>query len=169
MSRKVYKTAQGKSIDLGALQLQNESIRAVGNMGVNARGDKIDADNKIIKGRNQLVAKQYKKQVNRNNVSDDVVIPSKKHALEQTKQTSPPASKKSPAPEVAQDVLQFEEETVATVATVEETKIIEPVAKETKKPVSGLAGAIAKAKNVKQEVLKTPRQIAQEKKGVNKI
>lgn len=166
MSRKVYKTAQGKSIDLGALQLQNESIRAVGNMGVNARGDKIDADNKIIKGRNQLVAKQYKKQVNRNNVSDDVVIPSKKHALEQTKQTSTPASKKSPAPEVAQDVLQFEEE---TVATVEETKIIEPVAKETKKPVAGLAGAIAKAKNVKQEVLKTPRQIAQEKKGVNKI
>ena len=45
MTRKVYRTANGKMVDLGALQLQNENVRAVGNMGVNARGDIIDSGN----------------------------------------------------------------------------------------------------------------------------
>ena len=39
MTRKVYKSAMGQPIDLGALLLQNEQDRAVGNMNVNARGD----------------------------------------------------------------------------------------------------------------------------------
>jgi hypothetical protein len=42
MSQKIYKSAQGKVVDLGTLMLQNESVRAVGNMGVNARGDVLD-------------------------------------------------------------------------------------------------------------------------------
>jgi hypothetical protein len=36
-------------------------------------------------------------------------------------------------------------------------------------PRGGLAAAIAKAQTVKQELLKTPRQLAQNKPGVNKI
>jgi predicted amidohydrolase len=48
MSKKIYKTAQGKIVDLGALQVQNETVRAVGNMNVNARGDRLDADGNII-------------------------------------------------------------------------------------------------------------------------
>jgi len=36
-------------------------------------------------------------------------------------------------------------------------------------PQGGLAAAIAKAKQIKEEQLKTPREIEQEKKGVNKI
>ena len=36
-------------------------------------------------------------------------------------------------------------------------------------PASGLADAIARAKTIKQEQLKTPRQLAQEKSGVKKI
>ena len=43
MSRKIYKSAMGKTVDLGALLLQNEQVRAVGNMGVNAAGDRIDS------------------------------------------------------------------------------------------------------------------------------
>jgi hypothetical protein len=35
MTKSLYKTAQGKSIDMGALRLQNEKVRAVGNMKVN--------------------------------------------------------------------------------------------------------------------------------------
>jgi len=37
------------------------------------------------------------------------------------------------------------------------------------KKASGLADAIARAKTIKQEALKTPRQQAQEKSGVKKI
>jgi hypothetical protein len=48
MTNKVYRTAMGKPVDIGALLLQNETVRAVGNMSVNARGDVIDSRNKVI-------------------------------------------------------------------------------------------------------------------------
>lgn len=62
MTRKIYKTAQGKTVDMGALILQNEHVRAVGNMGVNAAGDLIDSNNQVIDQRNRQVQRQYNKQ-----------------------------------------------------------------------------------------------------------
>ena len=64
MSKKVYKSAQGKVVDLSALMVQNEKIRAVGNMKVNARGDKIDSQGRIISTRVQQANKNYQKQTN---------------------------------------------------------------------------------------------------------
>jgi hypothetical protein len=69
MAKKTYRTAQGKVIDLGVIQLQNETVRAVGNMSVNARGDRLDAHNNTIESRASQTAKTYKKQIT--NVSDD--------------------------------------------------------------------------------------------------
>ena len=69
MTKKIYRTAQGKIVDLGALQLQNENVRAVGNMGVNARGDLVDSRNRSISSKNQQVANQYRKQTNVSNTS----------------------------------------------------------------------------------------------------
>ena len=65
MTKQVYKTAQGKTIDMGSLVLQNEHVRAVGNMNVNARGDLIDDNNKVITTRPQMVNQQYDKQIQR--------------------------------------------------------------------------------------------------------
>ena len=48
MSR-VYKTARGKVIDMDKVKLANESVTAIGNMKVNARGDKIGSGGQIIK------------------------------------------------------------------------------------------------------------------------
>jgi hypothetical protein len=62
MTRKVYKSAMGKTVDLGALILQNEQVRAVGNMGVNAAGDLVDSNNQVIDSRNRQVQRQYNKQ-----------------------------------------------------------------------------------------------------------
>lgn len=62
MTKKIYKTAMGKTVDMGALILQNEQVRAVGNMGVNAAGDVIDSGNQIIDQRNRQVQRQYRKQ-----------------------------------------------------------------------------------------------------------
>ena len=62
MTGKIYKSAMGKVVDLGALILENENIRAVGNMGVNARGDILDSANRVIDNKNRQVQRQYKKQ-----------------------------------------------------------------------------------------------------------
>lgn len=63
MTQKVYKTAQGKVVDMGRLMLQNEKIRAVGNMKVNARGDLLDDNNNVISSKPEQVNKQYNRQV----------------------------------------------------------------------------------------------------------
>lgn len=63
MTSKVYKTANGKPLDLGALMLKNENVRAVGNMKVNARGDLIDDMNNVIDPKTQQVNRQYNKQI----------------------------------------------------------------------------------------------------------
>lgn len=57
------KTALGKTLDMGGLIQRNEKIRAVGNMSVNARGDTIDSNGKIIKSANEKVANSYSKTV----------------------------------------------------------------------------------------------------------
>jgi glycine cleavage system H lipoate-binding protein len=62
MTNEVYRSANGKTVDMGALRLQNERVRAVGNMRVNARGDVIDDNNEVIRTRNEQVNKQYQKQ-----------------------------------------------------------------------------------------------------------
>ena len=64
MTSKVYRTAQGKIVDLGALEVQNEHVRAVGNMNVNARGDKLDADGNIISTRSQQVNRNLNRTTN---------------------------------------------------------------------------------------------------------
>ena len=64
MTKKVYKSAMGKIVDMGALILQNEQTRAVGNMGVNAAGDLVDSNNRVIDQRNRQVQRQYDRQIN---------------------------------------------------------------------------------------------------------
>jgi hypothetical protein len=63
MTNKTYKTAMGKTVDMGSLRLQNESVRAVGNMKVNARGDLVDDMNRVISKKTDQVNQQYNKQV----------------------------------------------------------------------------------------------------------
>jgi hypothetical protein len=64
MTNKVYRTAQGKIVDLGALEVQNEHVRAVGNMNVNARGDKLDANGNVISTRSQQVNRNLNRTTN---------------------------------------------------------------------------------------------------------
>lgn len=52
---KLYKTAQGRTVDIAAIMTQNERTRAVGNMKVNARGDIIDNQNQIVAPRNRQI------------------------------------------------------------------------------------------------------------------
>lgn len=58
-----YRTAMGKTIDMASLTAKNEKVRAVGNMSVNARGDTIDSQGKIVVPATQKVSSSYQKTV----------------------------------------------------------------------------------------------------------
>jgi hypothetical protein len=59
----IHRTAMGKTVDMSAILAKNEKTRAVGNMGVNARGDTIDAHGRIIKPVTAKVNEAYGKTV----------------------------------------------------------------------------------------------------------
>lgn len=141
MTRKIYRTAQGKMVDLGALQLQNENIRAVGNMGVNARGDLLDSYDRPIDTRNRQVARQYNRQT---------AVPSTPASSQ--RQQAKPTPDIPPAPEDFEDNFIKEESPAPTVVSG-----------------GGLAAAIAKARQIKQEPMKPPREVTQEQSGIKKI
>jgi hypothetical protein len=63
MSKEVYRSANGKPVDMGALRLKNEKTRAVGNMKVNARGDEIDSRGRVIRKKTEQVNNQYQRQI----------------------------------------------------------------------------------------------------------
>lgn len=142
MTRKTYRTAQGKTVDLGALMLQNENIRAVGNMKVNARGDLVDGWNRPIDSRTQQVKKQYSKQIS--NVEDGPVRTSDStNSVTKTKTT------------------QDEKPAEAALVPAQSHNV-------TPEP-SGLAAAIARARQIKQEPIRSAKQIAKDQPGVTRI
>lgn len=135
MTRKVYRTAQGKMVDLGSLQLRNENVRAVGNMKVNARGDVIDSANRAIDTRNQQVARQYRRQTT--NVTDTSV-----RAAQTVAASQPNAAHAVPVPQVTEAV--------------------------SVPPAAGLAAAIARAREIRQDPLKTHQSIAEHQSRTGK-
>ena len=60
----VYRSAMGKSVDMGAIVARNEKTRAVGNVkNLNARGDTIDAMGRVVKPVTDKVNNAYSKTV----------------------------------------------------------------------------------------------------------
>jgi hypothetical protein len=86
--QKVYKSFQGKQIDMDLLRKKNELTPAVGNARVNARGDELGAGGKIIKKREDLVREYYKG-------SEPVAEEPTQAAKPVETQTAPAATKKS--------------------------------------------------------------------------
>lgn len=154
MTKKQYRSAMGKTVDMGSLLLQNESVRAVGNMGVNARGDVINSNNRVIEKKSRQVQRHNRRSTNVSNtpVSTSTV------ALRKTQ-----ADKMSPV--VSEDTfadLPEDNDIVAETLTAESPVV-------TATPLGGLASAIARSRTVQQQLEKTPRQLAQQKPGVRKI
>ena len=156
MTSKVYKTAQGKSVDLGTIMLQNEHTRAVGNMNVNARGDRLDSGNRVIETKNR----QIQRQNSRTAVPASVPVHTSTNKAKQAKQAK-----------------MMDEQDTNDEVNLQNTLLDEPdpVAVTTPEPQDipatggGLAAAIARSKIVKQEKEKTARELAQSKPGVRKI
>jgi hypothetical protein len=56
----VYTSMQGKVVDMEKLSLKHELTPAIGNMKVNARGDEIGDNGKIIRTREDILKDYYK-------------------------------------------------------------------------------------------------------------
>jgi len=206
MATKVYKSAMGRVIDMGALMLENENTRAVGNMNVNARGDVLDNNNRVVETKNRQVAKHYQRQVAAPaNHLPTTSTTAAKRQQSLKKSAKEKVAKDTPAPakpraekvvnesvldvynderlvskfdkiqavdEVAEDVPDIESMDELTEFEADIPELTQdPVALPEKVavPRGGLAAAIARTQSVKQELMKTPRQLAQNKPGVNKI
>ena len=129
MTSKVYRTAQGKIVDLGALQAQNEHVRAVGNMQVNARGDKIDANGQVISTRSQQVNRSLDRTTNA--VSEPVPRARTEAEMAAARATQEEKIEKARAQRQA----------------MREQGVAPPV----EQPAAGLAAAMARAAQIKEE------------------
>ena len=144
MTKKIYKTAQGKTVDLGAIILQNEHVRAVGNMNVNARGDLLDGSNLVIDNRNQQVARQMER----------TTQPAPSGVSTQPRHPSSVAARQArtavqSAPVVADPVV----ESVTETPVVSAPAPVDITAAEA--PLTGMAAAMARSKTTTQERLPT--------------
>lgn len=136
---KIYRTAQGQEVDMGALVAKNETVRAVGNMNVNARGDVLDSNNKVIEKKSAQVQKQYRKQIG-NTTTSSKIYSSKKAAERAALADNKPVTEKVEIEEALPSKPIEQPDPVIDPAFAEEP------AEETK---GGLAGAIAKVKDSK--------------------
>ena len=57
--RKMYRTMQGRMVDIEKLRASNEGVRAVGNMNVNARGDMVGSGGQIVKTKEEMMKEYY--------------------------------------------------------------------------------------------------------------
>lgn len=89
--RKVYKSMQGKQVDMDLLRQKNELTPAVGNARVNARGDELGPGGKIIRKREDVMADYYRD--NPNVVADEQPVAKKADPVEAVVNEAPVAKK----------------------------------------------------------------------------
>jgi hypothetical protein len=131
MSR-TYRTATGKIVNIDNLILANEDTIAVGNMGVNARGDELGPGGVVAASRNQNMSDYYK-------LNTEVSQPG----------TGKPAEKPTLAAELTPEELAFEQQ----------EPILDMNPGKTKPQLRGsLADSVAKEAVVTQPVITHPGQ-----------
>jgi hypothetical protein len=148
MSKHIYTTAQGKQIDIEGLRLANEETIAVGNMKVNARGDKLGAGGQIAETRNQSQDSYYRLN---SQVAQDFTNQENQQIMQQQKASGAQMTQGMPMPDPEP------EQQVAEVAPVVETEPEVPVAPKAELRGS-LASSIAAPVTHKQPILKDPRK-----------
>ena len=58
-TKKMYRTMQGRMVDIEQLRSANESTLAVGNMNVNARGDVLGSSGQVVTPKAEVIKKYY--------------------------------------------------------------------------------------------------------------
>jgi outer membrane biosynthesis protein TonB len=57
--KRMYRSMQGRMIDIEKLRAANETVPAVGNMNVNAKGDVLGAGGKVVTPKETVIRKYY--------------------------------------------------------------------------------------------------------------
>lgn len=168
---KIYSTAKGVQIDFDAFVAKNENTRAVGNMNVNARGDLLDSTNKKIQSKNQQIANQYRKQIG--NMVADTPVYSSDRAAKRAEDIANEYSTPNKIKGLDEDVIMPKPKASVpnqpkTTADQDDTTA-DIKSDDNPQSTGGLANALAKARESKQEPLKTDREIEREKPGVKRV
>ena len=150
MTNKVYKTAQGQMIDMGALALKNENVLAVSPGGgkVNARGDRLDDNNRVIDSKSAQVKRQMEDQTQQIQTASNQRVFSSTRAAKAALEPQQSAPVQQPTPVEKVETIEIVEEVIAGLDdqfNAAPTITTEPIATSNE----GLAAAIAKAKNKK--------------------
>lgn len=174
---KTYRTSSGQQVDFGALLLNNETVPALGNMNVNARGDEIAPDGTITKSREDIM-----REYNELNtmVPQDGAIPEGTglQADDDWQDWEPPVKKPEFSPV---ENMSVPNETVT--ASVEEPVVEAPVGtnvgeqialqaekeEKAKTPTGGLAAAVAAAKKPTSGVKQSAQEQEKQNPGVRRI
>ena len=95
--KRMYRTMQGRMVDIEKLRAANESVQAVGNMNVNARGDVIGRSGQVITPKETVIRKYYEQP---KGMASDTPLRSKtapapKPQLKQTDQKMTPVAAKT--------------------------------------------------------------------------
>lgn len=151
---KIYRTAQGRSLDMETIRLQNELVPALGNMRVNARGDQLGPGGKIIKTREMIMDEFYKTRATpTENIPQQSTIPMRSNPSRRKSDPLPISSKQSEfTPDDARpDAVEVEpvktKSKKSKAKTTEESEV-----KSEPKLKGGLAAAIAKTKATEKKV-----------------
>jgi len=134
MTQKTYRTAQGRVVDLGAMMVQNETVRAVGNMSVNARGDIIDDQDRVLATRSEQVNRNLRNQTN----ATHGPVPSSRPTA------TPPAPQLTPA-QLAEQARKERQAKRDALARGEKVELRGDA------PTEGLAAAMARAEKLKDQ------------------
>ena len=126
--KRMYRTMQGRMVDIEKLRAANETVQAVGNMNVNARGDVLGPSGQVVTKKETVIKKYYEQP--RGMVDDTPArakpAPAPKAPPKQTVQTMTPVTKtevkQQPAPEpVVAPKVEAEPTPVATFKPKTET------------------------------------------------
>ena len=173
---KTYRTSSGQQVDFGALLLNNETVPAIGNMNVNARGDEIAPDGTITKSREDIM-REYN-ELNTMVPSDGAIPEGTGLQADDDWQDWQPPTKPEIAPVANMSV-------PTETASVEEPAVESPIGtnvgmqveenpdrvidKTVKTPTGGLAAAVAAAKKPESNVQQSAQEQEKQNPGVRRI
>ena len=143
MSKRIYRSSQGRPVDMDAMQMAHEEEIAVGNMKVNARGDELGPGGVIVRTRNEIMKEYYKSNA----------IYTQEEAAEADRAAIAPTPNPASdlhADELPADILE-QDDMMPVKEPVTATAVEQPQLR------GSLADAVAKTAKVEQKLL-TPRR-----------
>lgn len=115
--KRMYRTMQGRMVDIEKLRTANESVQAVGNMNVNARGDVLGAGGQVVTPKETIIKQYYeqpKGMVSDTPTKNKPMSAPKAEPVKTVQKMTPVASKPAPTKTVAPQPKKVETKPVET-------------------------------------------------------